>query len=220
LRNGNIFNTLELLLDDIDEERNGYGFDIISIDSLQTIVAVLGDNLPYKFSGIVSNMETYVTQGHEFEGDFYKCVERLIALLSINKKLDKLEPTLDDDDDLAYFQITQAEKTAITMLAADMRKIVSTSNQFDMPHKVRLLKRISAIEQEIHKEKGLFDVILGGISDIGETAGQFGEDVKPLVERMAEIEQITRGKSPDYAQLEKPTEVLKIEDQTDEIGDV
>ena len=208
---------LKLALDkSIDAEE----VDLRTIYQLKGHQRLFDEALQKEFSNVIEMINTNLVEHDGFSA--ISNVERLSGLLEarITEALLFAENAKEEmGNDSAYFEITQAERDAITMLAADMRKIVSTSVQFDKPHRVRLLKRISAIEQEVHKEKGLFDVILGGISDVGETAGQFGEDVKPLVERMAEIEQITRGKSPDYAQLEKPEEVLKIEDKTDEGDD-
>lgn len=196
----------------IDELINQDGLSEIDGDELFILIDSIEGNLPERFISLAHSIDGAFEHWENF--DLQVVLSRLLRILEVSKSLPKA--TTAAENDLAYFQITQAEKDAITMLASDMRKIISTSTQFDRPHKVRLLKRISAIEEEVQKEKGMFDVILGGINDIGETAGKFGDDVKPLVERMAEIEQITRGKSPDYAQLEKPAELLKLDDKTDD----
>ncbi len=218
-----MLNEIQILVDlkqALDRSIANEKINLSAIYQLKGHQRLFDDTLQKEFSNVIELINSDLSDHDEYSAS--KNVERLSGLLEariVEAQLFEGKSEEEMETDHAYFQITQAERDAITMLATDMRKIVSTSTQFDKPHKVRLLKRISAIEQEVHKEKGRFDVILGGISDIGETAGQFGEDVKPLVERMAEIEQITRGKSPDYAQLEKPEEVLKIEDKTDENDD-
>jgi hypothetical protein len=198
-------------LDDVKASRNGLGQNIHSVDLLEAIASRLVDDLPKKFLKTVLSLEKDLDRDNEFHRIwFMEKVDRLYGLLEVQKLSSEFGIRDEESVDLAYFQISEIEKAAIYQLASDMRRIVSTSAQFDGPHKVRLLKRISAIEQEIQKEKGLLDVILGGVSDVGETAGKFGKDVKPLVERMQEIEQITRGGSPDYAQLAKPEELKKL----------
>ncbi|MBL4874506.1 MAG: hypothetical protein JKY41_14265 [Rhodobacteraceae bacterium] len=217
-------NTQNEILTKIRNQLNGSIEDehvnIRNIYRLKGHLNLFDETLRNEFNQLIEEIDDHILSGDDTAA--LQNIERMAGI--IDAQLTELG--MDDNgigttknSDLAYFAISDAEREAITMLASDMRKIVSTSQQFDNPHKVRLLKRISAIEQEVHKEKGLFDVILGGVNDIGETAGKFGDDVKPLMERMAEIEQITRGKSPDYAQLEKPNEVLKIENKTDEGGD-
>jgi len=91
-----------------------------------------------------------------------------------------------------------------------MRKIIHASEAFDVPHKKRLLNRIAAIEKQVYSDKGLLDVVLGGVSDIGETLGKFGGDIKPLTDRMAEVKKITRSGSEEYKQLPEPDEVKSL----------
>ena len=122
-------------------------------------------------------------------------------LAEANRETDELLPT---------FELDQADAERVFKLCADMRKIVFASNDFDEPHRIRLLNRIAAIERETKKPKGLYDVVLGGISDFGETLGKFGSDIKPLTERLEEVARITRRGSKQYEQLPEPEEQGKL----------
>lgn len=111
---------------------------------------------------------------------------------------------------LPLFELEDAEKNRILELCGQMRKIVWASDDFDQPHRVRLLNRIAAIEIEVQKPKGWFDVVRGGIDDLGETPGSFGVKIKPLTDRMAEVVGIARRKTKDYEKLPTPEEVKQL----------
>ncbi len=108
------------------------------------------------------------------------------------------------------FALEKDEIEQISSLSAEMRDIVTDSDLFDKNHKRRLLGRINAIEVEVQKPEGRLDVILGGISDVGDTLKKFGEDAKPLVDRMREIRGITQKKSSEYEGLPAPEEVKNL----------
>ncbi|MEO9516604.1 MAG: hypothetical protein ABJH45_08565 [Paracoccaceae bacterium] len=114
------------------------------------------------------------------------------------------------DSELATFELDQEDKDTLLKKCEQMRKIIWASTAFDQAHRGRLLKRVSAMEVQIGLEKGLCDVVLGGVSDFGEVLGKFGEDIKPLTDRMRDIAQITRSKSADYDKLPAPEETKKL----------
>jgi hypothetical protein len=123
---------------------------------------------------------------------------------------DVLQIVYEPTPETPVFVLNNDERKTVLKLASEMRACVVSSDFFDHAHKARLFKRITAIEVEVHKPKGMFDVILGGINDIGEAFGKFGKDVKPLVERMEEIKKITRSSSAEYDQLPPPDEVKQL----------
>ncbi|MCW1933108.1 hypothetical protein [Pararhodobacter zhoushanensis] len=111
----------------------------------------------------------------------------------------------------------EPERIKILDLCTAMRKIIFVSVFFDDPHKTRLLNRIAAIERETHRKKGRLDVVLGGVVDIGDALGKFGEKVEPLTKRIQEIARIARGGSREYDQIPAPEELKKLPapDKTD-----
>ena len=124
---------------------------------------------------------------------------------------DALDPeVVNEPDGTPYFKLTVDEEKLVLDLAADMRRAILDAQCFDQPWKLRLLKRVSAIEFEVHRSKGRLDVVLGGLGDVGEALGKFGNDVKPILDRMAEIAKITRRKSSEYDQLPAPEEQKRL----------
>ena len=62
---------------------------------------------------------------------------------------------------------------------------------FDAKHKERLLKKLEALQQELHKKVSSLDKLWGLIGEAGVALGKFGKDAKPFVDRIREIAQIT-----------------------------
>ncbi len=142
-------------------------------------------------------------------------IDRLRKMLEV--QIEMLSLT----DDTAYYSPDSAklfptyeldadEKERIFSLCSQMRKIVLSANGFDEPHRLRLLNRIAAIEAETHKPKGMLDVVLGGVTDVGETLGKFGKDIKPLTDRMKEVAGIARKGTKEYDQIPAPEEVKQL----------
>lgn len=132
------------------------------------------------------------------------------------KELDPPKRAVVSDELVPHFSLPPDEAKRISVLCEQMRKIVFSSTQIDHAHKVRLLNRISAIEAETQKGRGLFDVVRGGINDLGETLGKFGSDIKPLTDRMQEVVSITRRRTKQYDQLPEPEEIKRLPKPNDE----
>ncbi|MEM8690835.1 MAG: hypothetical protein AAGG57_03030 [Pseudomonadota bacterium] len=113
------------------------------------------------------------------------------------------------------FELGVDDRTRALNLAPEIKSIVNSSETIDRKHKVRPVKRISAIEIELHKMKGNYNVILGGVSDFGGVLGKFGKDVKPLIDRMKDIRDLTRSKTSEYDQLPPPDETKELPHPSD-----
>ena len=158
-------------------------------------------------------------------GSNYEICKRLLRILQVIESLPielqdiSMANTTLPDQLIPMFELKRPDKDRIFELCGDMRKIVFAATDFDQPHRLRLLNRIAAIEAETHKPKGIFDVVRGGISDLGETLGKFGKDIKPLTDRMAEVVKIARSGTKEYDQLPPPDEVKQLPaPNSDEIG--
>jgi hypothetical protein len=137
-------------------------------------------------------------------------INRAIGLLDGYAMRSELFEESSEDEGHPTFTLNADEKAQVLTLASEMRKTVVQSNFFDHGHKVRLLRRIGAIEAEVHKVKGMFDVVLGGLNDVGEAFKKFGNDAKPLVDRMDEINKIVRGRADEYEQLPPPDDTKRL----------
>ncbi|MEL6952120.1 MAG: hypothetical protein AAFN09_03675 [Pseudomonadota bacterium] len=185
-----------------DHEAQG-DFSIADQDELEMVTEHLKEELPEKFRKLV------------FSGYFWRASEqreqgeRLARILNTHKAIGSSD--LDKSEQLLpTFSLVEEDKARVMRLCQQMRKIIFGSAVFDQPHKRRLLNRIAAIEKQISQPKGLFDVILGGVNDFGETLGKFGTDIKPLTDRMNEVAGIARRNSEEYQQIPAPEEIQKL----------
>ncbi|KPU84560.1 hypothetical protein JI58_02970 [Marinosulfonomonas sp. PRT-SC04] len=95
-------------------------------------------------------------------------------------------------------------------LCSEIRSLINESAFLTPEFRNLLLKRLGAMEIQINSEKGTLDTILGGINDVAECAGKFGEDTKPLVDRFRDILRIGRKTSEQYSQLPPPEEIKRL----------
>ncbi len=138
-------------------------------------------------------------------------IDRLLRISDVSEALpQQTEDKNCDDELLPRFELNQADKARVLELCSQMRKIVLATEVFDQPHKRRLLNRIAGIEYQVEQPKGLLDIVRAGVSDVGETLGKFGTDIKPLTDRMNEVAGIARSGSKEYDQIPAPEELPKL----------
>jgi hypothetical protein len=191
-------------------QNSSASFREADLDELQILHRHSKDQFPDSFNRIFGSFKyTFVSQSQQ------EFLARLLRVLevenSIPEDIRKVDPTGSVLGELVpTFTLEKKDIGRISELCSAMRKIVFATPDFDAPHKTRLLNRIAAIEAEVHKPKGLFDIVRGGINDLGETLGKFGKDIKPLTERMEEVVKITRRATKEYDQLPPPDEIQQL----------
>ena len=184
---------------------NAYSAQYAAIDEIQIILEGFEDHFSPKFIGLISGSWGKTSSARR------TTATRLLAILNAEQFKSENFPSSDEAEALLpVFVLDETDKERMLKLASDIRKIVTASTSFDEPHKVRLLNRITAMENEVHKPKGRFDVFLGGLSDFGETAGKFGNDIKPLTDRVREMVGIARKNTKEYDKLAPPEEQLEL----------
>ena len=190
------------------------------IDQLKLISASEKECFSEQFNDVLKTYEN--TYPHLSESERFDYTNRLSEIIELELAISKIQETSNatGTDLLPMFELTESDQVRVALLCSQMRKIVSGATVFDNPHKVRLLDRIAAIEVEVLKPKGLFDVVRGGMTDLGETLGIFGHDIKPLTDRMREVVGIARRNTKDYDKLPAPEETLSLpapdEDSSDD----
>lgn len=90
-----------------------------------------------------------------------------------------------------FYEFTDGDLHRIQQLINELRDHVSESTLFDDGHKSRLLRRLEALQSEMHKKVSDVDRLWGLIGDAGIAIGKFGKDAKPFVDRIKELSQIT-----------------------------
>ena len=89
------------------------------------------------------------------------------------------------------YQFSDGDIARIQQLINELRDIITKSELFDAKHKQRILNKLEGLQSELHKKMSNLDRLWGLIGDAGVALGKFGQDAKPLVDRIREIAQIT-----------------------------
>jgi hypothetical protein len=88
------------------------------------------------------------------------------------------------------YEFSDEELNRAQTLLNDLRDEIAASEQFEPKHKARILSKLEGLQKELHKNISNLDKFWGLIGEAGIVFGKFGEDVKPLVDRMAEVAKI------------------------------
>ncbi|WP_052671210.1 hypothetical protein [Draconibacterium sediminis] len=88
------------------------------------------------------------------------------------------------------YKFTDGDLSRIQELINELRDSISSSQLFDANHKERLLNKLEGLQKELHKKMSSIDKFWGLVGDAGIVLGKFGQDAKPLVDRISEIAQI------------------------------
>ncbi|MBP1804983.1 hypothetical protein [Rubellimicrobium aerolatum] len=204
------------LKNELDEHLGRKEVDFRSVYRIKGYASSLPESDRQAISSIIDDLEKCVQRQEPEKALTY--LSRLAGYLDFletreseaAEDREKAEAESDLLDVTPTFELNADDKARVFTLCGEMRRIILASSLFDDAHKRRLLNRINAIEKQLNQPKGLFDVILGGVSDVGEVAGKFGDDVKPLTDRIREIAGIARGRTEQYSQLPPPDEVKQL----------
>ena len=89
------------------------------------------------------------------------------------------------------YQFSDGDISRIQELLNELRDTITESELFDAKHKQRILAKLESLQAELHKKMSNLDRLWGLIGEFGIVLGKFGQDAKPLADRIREIVQIT-----------------------------
>jgi hypothetical protein len=90
-----------------------------------------------------------------------------------------------------FYEFTKGDLNRIQVLVNELREEITASDLFEKKHQQRLLRRLEAMQSEMHKKMSDVDHIYGLIGDAGVVMGKLGKDAKPIVDRIKELTKIT-----------------------------
>ncbi|MBL4586070.1 MAG: hypothetical protein JKX84_03300 [Flavobacteriales bacterium] len=93
-------------------------------------------------------------------------------------------------DNVFCYEFTEGDLGKIQELVNELREIISASELFTADHQQRILRRLEKLQGELHKKVSDLDRFWGLIGDAGVVIGKFGNDAKPIVDRIKEIADI------------------------------
>jgi hypothetical protein len=88
------------------------------------------------------------------------------------------------------YEFSDQDFARIQVLMNEMRVLIRDSALITDDHKSRLLRRLEAMQTELHKKTHDIDRFWGFIGEAGITIRKFGEDAKPLADRVQELGRI------------------------------
>ena len=89
-----------------------------------------------------------------------------------------------------FYEFTEGDLHRVQQLINELRQEITASDLFEESHRRRLLRRLEAMQAEMHKKMSDVDRIWGLVGDAGVVIGKFGKDSKPFVDRIKELSQI------------------------------
>lgn len=88
------------------------------------------------------------------------------------------------------YEFSDVEYDRIQELINELRDLIQKAVLIPTQHKERLLKRLEAMQRELHKRTSNIDRFWGFVAEAGIVARKFGEDLKPINERVTELGRI------------------------------
>lgn len=89
-----------------------------------------------------------------------------------------------------FYEFTDGDLKRIQIIINELREQIGESELFEEDHRRRLLRRLEALQSEMHKKMSDVDRVWGLVGDAGIVIGKFGKDAKPFVDRIKELSQI------------------------------
>lgn len=162
---------------------------------------VLGEALALIDSTIESGLIQYEYRRPEITGDidddcsvvmsYIRELEKHFSSQAIKLKFDRMKSTFKLSLGKAFcYEFSQGDLSKIQLLLNELREQISLSTHFEQEHQQRLLRRLEKLQAELHKKVSDLDRFWGLIGDAGVVLGKFGNDAKPLVDRIKEIAEI------------------------------
>lgn len=88
------------------------------------------------------------------------------------------------------YEFSDDDHKKLQALINELRTLISGTDIIDDDHKRRLLKRLEAMQSELHKTVSDIDRFWAFIGEAGIQARIFGENMKPICERIGELAKI------------------------------
>lgn len=150
---------------------------------------------------IESGLISYDPQRPEITGEmpedcrsiilYIRALETHFSSQATKLKFDRMKSTFKISLGSVFsYEFSQGDLSRIQSLINELREKIASSNHFEHEHQQRLLRRLEKIQTELHKRVSDLDRFWGLIGDAGVVLGKFGNDAKPLVDRIKEIAEI------------------------------
>ena len=116
-----------------------------------------------------------------------------------------------------FYEFSDDDFTRVQTLLNNLRDLLTKSKDFEEEHRSRLLKRLEALQSELHKKMSDFDKFWGFFIDSGIALTKFWENAKPFRDDIKEIIAIVSRTQAKAENVQKffPLNLLKSGDVSD-----
>lgn len=108
------------------------------------------------------------------------------------------------------YEFSDGEFARLQILISEIRSEIQKAVLITDDHKRRLLRRLEAMQAELHKKTSDIDRFWGFIAEAGIVARKFGEDLKPLNDRVVELGRIVTAVIMTKEGIQALPEIAKI----------
>ena len=108
------------------------------------------------------------------------------------------------------YEFSQGDLNRVQVVINELRDLIGAAEGLEQDHQRRLLKRLEALQSEIHKRVSDLDRFWGLVGDAGVVHAKLGTDAKPIVDRIREIADIvwqTQGRAEELPSGAKPPQI-------------
>ena len=205
----------ENLISNSDEwEQVDYEVLLEALALISSLVEMEVISSPYAIPNISGNLR----EDCDNINQYLSALEQLYKAESSKLKLQNLKAHFKTNIGNGFkYEFSQGDLDRIQALVNELREHVSKSNDFEDDHKRRLLVRLEKLQAELHKKMSDLDRFWGLIGDAGVVIGKFGDDVKPIVDRIKEITEIVWRTQARAEELPSDSPLPQLEDKTTEV---
>lgn len=147
----------------------------------------------------------------------YKFFEDLVGVLNTRSKLIKLEQMKarfkTSLGGVFTYEFSQGDLEKVQTLLSQLRDQIVASKFIEKEHQQRILRRLEKLQSELHKRVSDLDRFWGLIGDAGVALGKFGNDAKPIVDRIKEITEIVWQTQSRAEELPSGTPIPQLENK-------
>ena len=120
--------------------------------------------------------------------DYLEQVFRGFDELRANSAIDQWESRAVGKFGAAFaYEFSEGDLDRVQTLINELREEISNHPRLEDGYRARLLKRLEKLQSELHKKMSDLDRVWGFLSEAGVFLGKFGEDAKPIVDRLREL---------------------------------
>lgn len=176
-------------LDLYDQEWTEEEYEVL-LESYSLILSIL-ENFELSIKANIPQMEGNLTDNSTELRDFLLLVREEYQGQATNLRIQLMKNKFNNVLGQVFaYEFTEGDVDRIQTLINELREQINSSNLFETKHKERLLKRLEALQSEMHKKMSDLDKFWGLVGDAGIVLGKFGKDSKPFVDRIKEISDI------------------------------